>query len=281
MLGSHWLRDLGIIRAFGQHRRFCLGASWQAVAVLTGMATAFTLLVASSVLKLNLTESMPIGLYLLRGTTNVHVGDIVVACPPPAAQRIGMVNGYLARAYGVVPGSRCAAGSVPVLKYAIAIAGDIVVINERGLSLNGRLFDSRPQAQTDSRGRSIAALPYGQYHLGKGEIWLYSPARCSWDSSYFGPITTRDLQGTAEPIVTMGFVSSPHTGRASAAIRSQSVGGRHLLAPRAQESTPKHPTRLIMDQKPRSRVTDVMRSASSSCKYETSSICLYRMPYSR
>jgi conjugative transfer signal peptidase TraF len=157
---------------------------------------------ASSVLKLNLTESMPIGLYVIRRMTTVHVGDIVIACPPPAAQRVGIANGYLARASGVIPGSRCGEGSAPVLKYAIALGGDELEISRSGLSLNERLFDPRPKARADSRGRKLVSLPYGRYRLGSDDILLYSPAPCSWDSRYFGPIKKRDLQGIAQPIVT-------------------------------------------------------------------------------
>jgi len=170
--------------------------------VLAGIAIVLLLLAASSTLKLNLTESMPIGLYLLHRTTMIHVGDIVIACPPLAAQRVGMANGYLTRAYGITPGSRCVAGSAPVLKYVIALAGDELVINQSGLALNGQLFDTRLRARIDSHGRRLAALIHGRYRLGKYDIWLYSPAPRGWDSRYFGPIKRSDVLGIAKPIWT-------------------------------------------------------------------------------
>jgi conjugative transfer signal peptidase TraF len=196
------------------------GASWQAVAVLTGIATAFALLVASGVLKLNLTESMPLGLYLLRRTTTVHVGDIVIACLPPAVQRVGIANGYLARAYGLFPGSRCAAGSAPVLKYAVALAGDELEIDEGGLSLNGRRLSARSRALVDRCGRRLAALTNGRYRLGDGDVWLYSPERYSWDSRYFGPVKQTDILGIAMPIWTAKGLHSYESIRSEARVKS-------------------------------------------------------------
>jgi len=204
MAGSNWIRAFrSFICAFGQRRRLCFGASWQAVAIQTGIATAFALLIASSVLKLNLTESMPIGFYLLRRTTTVHVGDIVIACPPPVAQRLGIANGYLPRAYGLIPDSKCTEGSVPVLKYAIALAGDEIELDGSGLSLNGRLINTRPRALVDRRRRRLVSLTNGRYRLRQGDVWLYSPEQYGWDSRYFGPIRQSDVLGIAKPIWTM------------------------------------------------------------------------------
>jgi conjugative transfer signal peptidase TraF len=190
--------------------------------VQTGIAIALALLVASSVLKLNLTESMPIRLYLLRRTAAPHVGDIVIACPPPAAQVIGITNGYLARAYGLTPGSGCAAGSAPILKYAIALAGDELEIDGRGLSLNGRRISACPRALLDRRRRRLVSLTNGRYRLRSGDVWLYSPGQYSWDSRYFGPIRQNDVLGTATPVWTAkdGFEfnvkNCPHVARCAA-----------------------------------------------------------------
>ncbi len=163
------------------------------------LVASFTL---SRVVKLNLTASMPIGLYILRPASALHRGAIVIACPPSEAQRIGVENGYLAPARGSMPESHCSSGSAPLLKYAIAFAGDEIEISEKGLSVNGRLIDAQTAVRHDRRGRTLVAVPNGQYRLAAGQVWLYSPARYSWDSRYFGPVRGRDVLGTAAPLWT-------------------------------------------------------------------------------
>jgi conjugative transfer signal peptidase TraF len=150
---------------------------------------------------------MPLGLYILQPASAIHRGAIVIACPPPEAQRIGVANGYLAPSRGLVPGSRCSSGSAPLLKYAIAFAGDEIDISKRGLSLNGHLLDGQTPARLDRSGRTLAAVPNGRYRLATGQVWLYSPARYSWDSRYFGPARLGDVLGTAAPLWTSSPVS--------------------------------------------------------------------------
>lgn len=182
-----------------------------AAALLCAIGLLIASFVLSRIVKLNLTASMPIGLYAVRPASAIHRGSIVIACPPPAAQRIGVANGYLAPARGLVPESRCSSGFAPLLKYAIAFAGDEIVISRRGLSLNGRQLDSQSRARVDRSGHLLAAVPIGHYRLGVGEVWLYSPARYSWDSRYFGPARLTDVIGTAAPLWTESAVTPAMT----------------------------------------------------------------------
>ena len=168
------------------------------VAILI-VASSFVL---SSVIKLNLTASMPVGVYLVQPTKALQRGSIVIACPPADAQRVGVQNGYLAPARGILPASRCDAGSAPVLKYVIALAGDVVELNDRGLEVDGQLVDAHKIVRVDRNGRALHSMPDGTYRLGAGDVWLYSPAEYSWDSRFFGPAKLRDVLGTAVPLWT-------------------------------------------------------------------------------
>jgi len=170
-----------------------------AIAAILIVASSFAL---SSVVKLNLTASMPVGVYIVHTTKALRRGAIVIACPPADAQRVGLRNGYLAPARGILPGSRCDAGSAPLLKYAIALAGDVVELNDRGLEVDGQLVDAHKVARVDRNGRALSSMPDGTYHLAAGDVWLYSPADYSWDSRYFGPAKLRDVLGTAVPLWT-------------------------------------------------------------------------------
>jgi conjugative transfer signal peptidase TraF len=170
-----------------------------AIAAILIIASSFAL---SSVVKLNLTASMPVGVYIVHPTKVLRRGAIVIACPPANAQRVGVRNGYLAPARGILPASRCDAGSAPLLKYAIALAGDVVELSDRGLEVDGQLVDAHKIARVDRNGRTLSYMPDGMYHLGASDVWLYSPAQYSWDSRYFGPAQIRDVLGTAVPLWT-------------------------------------------------------------------------------
>ena len=177
-----------------------------AIAAILIIASSFAL---SSVVKLNLTASMPVGVYILQPTKALQRGAIVIACPPANAQRVGVRNGYLAPARGILPASRCDAGSAPLLKYAIALAGDVVELSDRGLEVDGQLVDAHKIARVDRNGRALASMPDGTYHLGAGDVWLYSPAEYSWDSRYFGPAKLHDVLGTAVPLWTTDRSGEP------------------------------------------------------------------------
>jgi conjugative transfer signal peptidase TraF len=178
------------------HERRLIGA---VIAAILIVAASFAL---SSVVKLNLTASMPVGVYILHRSTALQRGTIVIACPPADAQRVGVRNGYLAPARGILPASRCDAGSAPLLKYAIALAGDVVELSDRGLEVDGQVVDAHKIARVDRNGRALSSMPDGTYHLDAGDVWLYSPAEYSWDSRYFGPAKLRDVLGTAVPLWT-------------------------------------------------------------------------------
>ena len=57
------------------------------------------------IVKINMTDSMPVGVYLVQ-TAPIGKQRIVVACPPPVAARLGLANGYLAK-------GSCASGAAP------------------------------------------------------------------------------------------------------------------------------------------------------------------------
>jgi len=158
--------------------------------VCAGMYAASSRL--AHVIKINTTDSMPIGIYIMRSDA-ITVGRIVVACPPEAAARIGLVNGYLER-------GSCASGAAPVLKYVVATGGSHVDVTHAGIVVNGRLLDNSIARRNDRHGRPIPHFHFGAYRLGEDEVWLYSPAPWSWDSRYFGPVSKAEIIGAASPL---------------------------------------------------------------------------------
>lgn len=188
-----------------------IGRAGLTIAALAASALVVGSFALGRVVKLNLTASMPIGLYAVRPSASaIPRGAIVIACPPPEAQRIGVANGYLAPARGLVADSRCSSGSAPLLKYAVAFAGDEIDISAHGLSVNGHLLDPHTPSRIDRDGRALGAVPNGHYRLRKDQVWLYSPAIYSWDSRYFGPAKLGDVLGVAAPLWTSTPLVSLH-----------------------------------------------------------------------
>src|SRR5437016_8368195 len=68
-------------------------------------------------LRLNLTSSLPAGLYLASGAAAAR-GALILVCLPPRVARFAKERGYVPR------GGTCPGGIVPVGKPVLAMAGD-------------------------------------------------------------------------------------------------------------------------------------------------------------
>ena len=144
--------------------------------------------------RLNLTGSEPRGLYRLEPirVTMLARGALVALCPPawvtPAAFPFYMT--------GTCPG-----GGRALLKTVVGIPGDRVEASTAGVRINGvPLADSAARRRSD---RYQIRLPNwrGATVLGKGQYWVYGSgarprlAARSFDSRYFGPVSTSQLRG--------------------------------------------------------------------------------------
>src|SRR2546422_11670272 len=72
-------------------------------------------------LRLNLTGSLPVGLYVASGATSGR-GALVLACLPPGVAAFARARGYVPR------GGACLGGVVPIGKSVLAMAGDTVTV---------------------------------------------------------------------------------------------------------------------------------------------------------
>ena len=147
-------------------------------------------------LRMNYTRSLPVGLYWTVGDGPIAPGSIVLACLPERVGLFARERGYLWR--GSCPGS-----AAPVGKLVLAAEGDVVVVTRAGLSVNGRLMPRTEPMEADSKGRPVAHYPYGIYQVERNEVWLYSPYhRMSYDSRYFGPVPTANVESRMVAIWT-------------------------------------------------------------------------------
>ena len=120
-----------------------------AVVVIGWLVMASAALAAGEAgLRYNNSPSVPIGLYWITSATPSR-GDYVAVCPPPTAVFVeAFERGYLG------PG-RCEGGYSELIKVLAAEGGDSVVVDYRGVSINGRLWPA--SAPKGSRPCGIAA----------------------------------------------------------------------------------------------------------------------------
>ena len=144
--------------------------------------------------RLNVTPSVPLGIWRVHTADSLVRGDVVTVCPPDnETSRMARARGYLM--HGSCPGS-----FIPLIKPVGAVAGDRVMINAAGVHVNGRLVpDSRP-LKRDTAGRPLAVAFKGEREVPEGRIFVVSSYnRLSYDSRYFGMVPVANVRGVAVP----------------------------------------------------------------------------------
>src|SRR2546428_5082942 len=131
-------------------------------------------------LRLNLTGSLPVGLYVISPSLPVR-GALVLACLPAKVAAFAYSRGYVPR------GEECPNGVAPIGKPVAAIAGDTVAVTAAGLFVNGVPVPNSRALATDRKGRPLPQLRATRSVVQPGTIWIVSSySRFSFDSRYFG-----------------------------------------------------------------------------------------------
>ncbi|HXX67204.1 MAG TPA: conjugative transfer signal peptidase TraF [Polyangiaceae bacterium] len=155
------------------------------------LGTTILLSVATSLLArhliVNCTESMPLGLYWLSRGSRPRSGDLV-AFPVPSDVA------SLVRARRYLPDGAL------LLKQVVAVPGDRVCTDGDVLSINDVPFG--PIAAHDSEGR-VLPHPTACGVVRRGQIYVASRDRRSFDSRSFGPVRMSDIRGTVTPVWTV------------------------------------------------------------------------------
>jgi conjugative transfer signal peptidase TraF len=174
--------------------------------IVTLLAAPLSLLVAPplgpgassrllAVPRINTSSSLPRGLYLLEPLHRpLRPGDLVLACPPPAAATLALARGYLD------PGS-CPGGTKPLGKLVLAVAGDRLEIAANAITLNRCRLPATASRSVDTCGRPLPRFPPRAYRVRTGEIWLFSPHPRSFDSRYFGPVAATGIRGILHSLI--------------------------------------------------------------------------------
>ena len=163
------------------------------------LALALTSLAAFGVcawgdVRLNLTGSLPLGLYRVSAATDAN---LVEFCPPEPLSRLSVARQYRN------PGN-CPDGDNPLMKPIVARPGDVVVLSKSGLQVNGKLLRNTAPRSEDSKARPLLHYPFGTYPVSSGTIWVASSYHpLSFDSRYFGPIPTTIVRHRLKPLLTL------------------------------------------------------------------------------
>jgi conjugative transfer signal peptidase TraF len=129
-------------------------------------------------LTVNVTTSMPRGLYWLRPGGRVALRSTVTLAVPASVRPLVDQRHYLP------PGFR-------LLKSVVAVAGDVVCIDHQLYSVNGRLVSV--VATTDQAGRPLPPpYPFCGF-VPAGVVFLAATGTSSLDSRFFGPVSISDL----------------------------------------------------------------------------------------
>ena len=150
--------------------------------------------------RLNLTPSLPLGLYrFVPGP--IERGTLVAACLPLELALEGRRRGYLSR-------GGCPGGVTPALKRVGAANGDVVVVRPDGVFVGGVMLQAAAPRE-DSRGHSLEPMPVGEYRLASQELWLFTTEPRSWDSRFYGPLSASTVLGCVRSVWTLGAVVDP------------------------------------------------------------------------
>jgi conjugative transfer signal peptidase TraF len=153
---------------------------------------------SGSDLRVNLSGSIPLGIY--RVVSEVpHRGSTVLLCLPKPIALLAKSRGYLHLS------GNCPGRVGPVGKPVLALPGDtIVVVRDLGLFVNGVLIPNSRALIQDEAGRLLPRLQDGTYPVSPGQVWMASQySYLSFDSRYFGPVATSSVQSVIRPIWTL------------------------------------------------------------------------------
>lgn len=121
-------------------------------------------------------------------------GMLVLACLPDEVAKIAYERNYIAS-------GKCKGGYAPVGKYIQAISGDEVRFTSEGIFVNGSLLENSKPYAMDGEGRAMPVM-LQDVVLPKDELVLLNNYAGSFDSRYYGPISSRYVLGTLKPIWT-------------------------------------------------------------------------------
>ena len=161
----------------------------KAVAKLVGLCVASYLMfqAINASVYLNLTESLPIGVYVRVPNFKLSRGDYVVYEPSEEIKKLIRENGW-------------GDGKAKFLKQVSGISGDEYEVDEkhRIFLINGKFAGQ--VFRTDSAGHKLPQLE-GKFKVGEDEILPCGTNLRSFDGRYTGAIKVSEVEAKVVPII--------------------------------------------------------------------------------
>ena len=151
-------------------------------------------------LRINVTSSMPEGIYIEKDIKHVSRGDIVSICLPDNIFQEAKARGYVAQT-GICPN-----GGEALIKQLVALPSDHVLINHSQIIVithDGKKYHYvAPNHDVDSIGLPVRR--FISFGVQKSGFWVYGFGNpdLSWDSRYFGGLKKSNIQMVLTPLFT-------------------------------------------------------------------------------
>ncbi|WP_010655142.1 conjugative transfer signal peptidase TraF [Fluoribacter dumoffii] len=144
--------------------------------------------------RINLTESIPIGLYRITSAAPIK-NAYVIFCPDDRE------SFRLARNRGYIDHGLYCNGYGYLMKKMVAVSGDTLSVTNEGVFVNHMLIPySKPKLQ-DGINRALPQWKVMNYPLQKDEVMtMTSQSEWSFDGRYYGLVHTRQIKGMLTPI---------------------------------------------------------------------------------
>lgn len=172
----------------GSNRALCSRSRRGLLVVGASLVVPVMVALAAPKTTLNLSSSMPVGIYVRKDGRPPTLGSAVVFAPPPEARRLSTARKYLP-------------ADADLLKVVVAMPGDRVCLADDVYRVNGRVIGTIPRVDSLARPlvpfRFCGAVP-------AGSAFVATSASRSFDSRYFGPVSLETLT-----VVTPLWTSSP------------------------------------------------------------------------
>ncbi|KTD05834.1 conjugal transfer protein TraF [Legionella gratiana] len=144
--------------------------------------------------RINLTESIPIGLYRITSAESLK-NAYVIFCPDDRKSfRLAKNRGYLDH------GLNCG-GYGYLMKKVVAVSGDILSVTPEGVLVNQTLLPFSKPKLKDGINRTLPQWRILDYPLKENEVMtMTSQSEWSFDGRYYGLVHTRQIKGMITPI---------------------------------------------------------------------------------
>jgi conjugative transfer signal peptidase TraF len=166
--------------------------AWIAVFLLGIIGMVLFLVVMG--LRVNLTDSIPVGLYRMTGIKNIKHA-YVIFCPDnkPVFQQ--------ARDRGYIDHGLCPGGYGYLMKKVVATQGDQISVIASGVFVNQTLIPFSIPKASDGANRALPQWHVLNYQLKDDElITMTSQSAWSFDSRYYGPVRLGQIKGVITPV---------------------------------------------------------------------------------